>query len=68
MASDSHQRAAEFHEMAAHAHRAAAAHYANGDYKSGHDLTRQAMEHSAKAHQWSQEAWKTSESSAAKKD
>jgi hypothetical protein len=68
MANDSHQRAAEFHEMAAHAHRVASTHYASGDYKSGHELSRQAMEHSLKAHELSQEAWKQSQGSAAKKE
>jgi hypothetical protein len=67
MPNDSHQRAAEFHELAAHAHRSAATHYAKGDYLTGHEHSRQAMEHSAKAHELSQEAWKKSEASVAKK-
>ena len=56
MPQDSHQRAAEFHELAAHAHRAAAAHIGKGDHETGHEHSRQAMEHSVKAHQASQEA------------
>jgi hypothetical protein len=49
MLSDSHQRAAEFHELAAHAHRVAAAHHGKGDHQSGHELSRQALEHAIKA-------------------
>lgn len=56
MPSDSHQRAAEFHELAAHAHRAAAAAHGKGDHLSGHELSRQAMEHASKAFEWSQQA------------
>ena len=67
MANESHIRAAEFHERAAHAHRAAATHFANGDYTSGHEQTRQALEHSAKAHELAQEAWKESEAATKKK-
>ena len=44
MPRDSHQRAAEFHEMAAHAHRAAA-HHDKEDHLTGHEHSRQAMEH-----------------------
>jgi hypothetical protein len=56
MPSDSHQRAAEFHELAAHAHLAAAASHAKGDHLSGHELSKQALEHAKKAFEWSQEA------------
>jgi hypothetical protein len=48
---DSHQRAAEFHEMAAHAHRAAAAHHDKQDHLTGNEHSRRAMEHANKAHQ-----------------
>jgi hypothetical protein len=51
MPNDSHQRAAEFHDLAAHAHRVAATHYDKGDHKTGHEYSRQAMEHSKKAYQ-----------------
>jgi len=53
---DWHQRAAEFHDLAAHAHRVAATHHSQGDFLTGHELSRQAMEYSAKAYRYSQEA------------
>jgi hypothetical protein len=56
MPNDSHQRAAEFHDLAAHAHRIAASHHAKGDHKTGHESSRQALEHSAKAYEFAQEA------------
>jgi hypothetical protein len=42
--------------MAAHAHRAAAAHHDKEDHQTGHEHSRQAMEYSEKAHTYSQEA------------
>src|SRR5277367_3505175 len=54
---DSHQRAAEFHEMAAHAHRAAAVHHNKQDHFTGNEHSRQAMEHANKAHQATLEAF-----------
>jgi hypothetical protein len=51
-----HQRAAEFHDLAAHAHRVAATHHSQGDFQTGHELSRQAMEYAAKAYRFSQEA------------
>ena len=66
MAYDAHQRAAEFHEMAAHAYRAAAVHHGKGDHLSGHEQSRQAMEYANKAHELSLEAYRESEKSAAK--
>jgi hypothetical protein len=56
MPNESHQRAAEFHELPAHAHRAAAAHHEKEDHQSGHERCKQALEHANKAFQWSQEA------------
>jgi hypothetical protein len=61
MPQDSHQRAAEFHELAAHAHRAAAVHHGKGDHLTGHELSKQAMEHANKAFKFSQEAHQKSE-------
>jgi hypothetical protein len=66
MPSDSHQRAAEFHDLAAHAHRVAATHYSKGDHKTGQEFSRQALEHSVKAHQLAQEAFRKSENVAGK--
>jgi len=54
------------HELAAHAHRAAAAHHGKEDHLSGHELSRQAMEHAAKAFRASQEAHQKSASAAGK--
>jgi len=34
MPNDSHQRAADFHELAAHTHRAAAAHHGKEDHQT----------------------------------
>jgi hypothetical protein len=56
MASDSHQRAAEFHELAAHAHRTAAAHHDKEDHLTGHERSRQALEFANKAFHASQDA------------
>lgn len=53
---DWHQRAAEFNDLAAHAHRVAATHHSKGDHQTGQELSRHAMEYSAKAYQYSQEA------------
>jgi hypothetical protein len=60
MGGDSHIRAAEMHELAAHAHRAASAGHAKQDHLTGHELAQRAMEHAAKAFQQSQEALKQS--------
>src|ERR1700689_2076381 len=52
---ENHQRAAELHDLAAHAHRAAEQH-GKQDHLTGHEHTRQAFEHSTKAHQHTQAA------------
>src|SRR5579859_2036203 len=52
----SHQKAAEYHDLAAHAHRAAAAHYEKGEHQTGHEHSRQALEHSRRAYELAQEA------------
>jgi hypothetical protein len=51
-----HQRAAEIHELAAHAHRSAAVHHGKEDHLTGHELSKQAMEHANMAFKASQEA------------
>ena len=58
---DSHIKAAEFHQRAAHAHNVAAADHEKGDHLSGRELSRQALEHSAKAFELAQEAHRESE-------
>ena len=47
---ENHQRAAELHDGAAHAHRVAEQH-GKQDHLTGHELSRQALEHSQDAHQ-----------------
>ena len=53
---DSHLIAAEYHDKAAHAHRAAAAHKDKQDHLTGQELSRQALEHSHTAHERSLQA------------
>jgi hypothetical protein len=67
MPRDAHIRAAEFHDLAAHAHRAAAAHHDKGDHQTGHEFSRQAMEHSSKAYKFSEAAHHKSEGTVGKK-
>jgi hypothetical protein len=52
---ENHQRAAELHDGAAHAHRVAE-HQENQDHLTGHESSRKALEHSQDAHQRSQAA------------
>ena len=52
---ENHQRAAELHDVAAHAHRAAEQH-GQEEHLTGHDLSRQALEHSQEAHRHTQAA------------
>jgi hypothetical protein len=52
---DSQQKAAEYHNLAAHAHRTAALHHGQEDHLTGHEHSRQALEHSNTAHQHSLE-------------
>ena len=52
---DSQQKAAEYHNLAAHAHRTAAVHQGQEDHLTGHEHSRQALEHSNTAHQHSLE-------------
>ena len=53
---DWHQRAAEFHDLAAHAHRVAATHHDQKDHPTGHEVSQRAMEYATKAYRYSQEA------------
>jgi hypothetical protein len=50
-----HNRVAELHNLAAHAHTAAAAAHGGGDHLTGHELSKQAFEHSMNAHKLSEE-------------
>jgi hypothetical protein len=66
MPNNSDQRAAELHELAAHTHRAAAAQNGKEDHPTGHELSKQALEHANKAFQSSEEALCKSAKSAEK--
>ncbi len=57
---DSHQRAAELHNLARHAHLSAIEHHGKGDHLSGHEHSKQALEHSAKAFELAQAAHRES--------
>lgn len=46
-----HQRAAEMHDAAVHAHTVAAQAHEKEDHLTGHEHSRQALEYSGKAHQ-----------------
>jgi hypothetical protein len=46
MPQSSHDRLAELHNLAAHAHAAAAVAHGKGDHLTAHELTKQAQEHS----------------------
>ncbi len=48
-----HHRAAELHNLAAHAHAAAAAAQDKGDHLIAHELSQRALEYSIQAHQHS---------------
>ena len=47
---ENHPRAAELHELAAHAHLAAAVQHGKTDHLTGQEHSRQALEHSGLAH------------------
>lgn len=68
MPKDSHQGNAEFHDLAAHAHRVAATHDGNEDHMTGHEYSWQAVEHAVKAYLFAQEIYRESEGSAGKKE
>lgn len=54
MTQSPHNRIAELHNQAAHAHSAAAVAHGKGDILTGHELSRQALEHSKEAHRASE--------------
>ena len=49
MPQSTHDRAAELHNLASHAHTAAATGHDKGDHLTAHELSRQAHEHSVNA-------------------
>jgi len=56
MPQSQHDRAAELHNLAAHAHQAAAVAHGKGDHITAHELSKQALEHSTEAHHRSEQA------------
>jgi len=50
-----HARVGELHNLAAHAHSAAAAAHDKGDHLTAHELSKQAHEHSVNARKLSEE-------------
>jgi hypothetical protein len=48
---ENHQRAAELHDLAAHAHRTATENQGKQDHQTGQEHSREALEHSQAAHQ-----------------
>jgi hypothetical protein len=52
---ENHQRAAELHDLAAHAHRSAAEQHGKQEHLTGQELSRQSLEHSEKAHEFTVE-------------
>jgi hypothetical protein len=55
MSPSSSYRLVELHNLAAHAHTAAATAHDKGDHLTAHELSKQAHEHSLNAHKLSQE-------------
>lgn len=55
MPQSNHDRAAELHNLAAHAHAAAATAHGKGDHLTARELTRQAHEHSVNAQKYVEE-------------
>ncbi len=55
MPSSPHNRIAELHNLAAHAHTAASTAHGKGDHLTAHELSKQALEHSRNAHKLSEE-------------
>jgi hypothetical protein len=56
---ESQQIAAEHRDLAAHAHRSGAEHHGKEDHMTGHESSRQALEHTNKAYLHSQEEHET---------
>jgi hypothetical protein len=54
MPQSTHNRIAELHNMAEHAHAAAAVAHEKGDHLTAHELTKKALEHSIDAHRSSE--------------
>lgn len=63
MPQSTHDRVAELHNLAAHAHMAAATAHGKGDHLTAHELSKQAQERSTAAHQHSEKAAREAASS-----
>ena len=55
MSQHANYRAEELHNLAAHAHEAAAAAHSKGDHLTAHELSKQAHEHSTNAYKLSEQ-------------
>ena len=55
MPQSTHDRAAELHNLGAHAHAAAATAHGKGDHLTAHELSKQAHEHSMNAQKLAEE-------------
>jgi hypothetical protein len=55
MTQSPHDRIAELHNLASHAHLAAAAAHGKGDHLTAHELSRKAFEHSREAYTQSEQ-------------
>jgi len=60
MSQSPHDRAAELHNIASHAHAAAAAAHNKGDHMTANELTKLAHEKSMNAHRYTQENFSNS--------
>jgi hypothetical protein len=56
MPQSTHDRIAELHNLASHAHAAAATAHGKGDHLTAHELSTKAHEHSTNAHKLSEES------------
>jgi hypothetical protein len=66
MPGDMHIVAAEMHEKAAHAHRVAATHHGKEDHLTGHEISKEALDHARLAFEKAQEAHRASSKAANK--
>jgi hypothetical protein len=55
MPQSTHDRTAELHNLAEHAHAAAAVAHGKGDHLTAHELSKKALEHSMNAYRHSEE-------------
>jgi hypothetical protein len=58
MPQSTHDRTAELHNLASHAHISAAVAHGKGDHLTAHELSKQALEHSEDAHRHSEQVRK----------